>query len=201
MKIYLVSNNLLLENIKYKEKDNLDLIRMVRPLSTDGERTAKKLSENERLVNIEKIYSSFYSASLDSAKYLKDKLEVDIIMDVMLNECKVGDLNNKNMKMVKGMQDHDFSYKLVNGESLLDVGNRINYFINNIINKNEECIIYTHKRAILGFLLKYSKVGYNLDDNLILEYNSKIIYDDSETDIDFYELTILNKEIIDISRI
>ena len=201
MKIYLISNNLLLDGLCYESKDDLELIRVLRPLSEEGEKLAKKISENNMLENIEKIYSSYYSSALSSAKYLSNKLELDIKMDERLNDCRVGNLGNKNMKMVKGLQDHDFTYKLPNGESLNDVGNRINNFIKYLINKNEECVLFTHKRAILGFLLKYAKVGYNLDDNLILQFNQKIVYDDSEIEIDIYELIIENNELIDIYKL
>ena len=200
MKIFLVSNNLLLDGINYENNANLELIRMIRPLSRKGECVAKQCSTRKEFESIEKIYSSFYSSAISSAKYLSEKLEMNIYMDETLNDCKVGNLGNKNMKMVKGLQDHEFSYKLLNGESLLDVGNRLNGFVQNVISNNEECIIYTHKRAILGFLLKYSLVGYNLDDNLILEFNNKLIYDDSDTDIDVYELNIVNNEIINIDK-
>ncbi len=200
MKIYLVSNNLLLDGISYENNSNLEIIRMLRPLSSKGERISNKISESKEFQNIEKIYSSFYSSAISSAKYLSEKLEININMDDRLNDCKVGSLGSKNMKMVKGLQDHEFTYKLPNGESLIDVGTRINNFIQNVINKDEECIIYSHKRAILGFLLKYTKVGYNLDDNLILEYNGKLIYDDSDTDIDIYEIEVRNNEIININK-
>lgn len=200
MKIYLVSNNLLLDGINYENNSNLEMIRMLRPLSSKGEQIASKISGSKEFQNIEKIYSSFHSSAISSAKYLSEKLELTINMDDRLNDCKVGSLGSKNMKMVKGLQDHEFTYKLPNGESLLDVGARISNFIQSIILSNEECIIYSHKRAILGYLLKHSQVGYNLDDNLILEYNGKLIYDDSDTDIDIYELEVRNNEIININK-
>ena len=103
------------------------------------------------------------------------------------------------MKMVKGLQDHDFNYKLPNGESLNDVGNRLNNELNSIILNNENTVVFTHKRAILGYLLKFSSVGYNLDDSLILEFNGKQIYDDSDTEFDIYELIIENNRLVDIN--
>ena len=70
--------------------------------------------------------------------------------------------------------------------------------INKILGE-EDTVIFTHKRAILGYLLKYSNIGYNLDDHLILEFNEKQIYDDSDTLYDIYELTFENKKLIDIN--
>ncbi len=198
MKVYLISNNLLLDHIEYNNA-NLDLIRLIRPLSMEGEINAKNISNLPLFNNCSKIYSSFYSSAISSAKYLSHKLQIPIILNENLNECKVGTLGSKNIKMVKGLQDHEFTYKLPDGESLIDVGNRLNNYINSI--KNDNVVIFTHKRAILGFILKYSKVGYNLDENLILEFNDKIIYDDSDTLYDIYEITYSNDEVINITKI
>lgn len=200
MKVYLISNNLLLDGLGYNSNSNLDLIRLIRPLNIEGEKYAKKLAEIKDFQNVEKIYASCHSSAVSSAKYLANKLELEVNITEELNDCKVGFLDNKNMKMVKGLQEHDFNYKLVNGESLNDVGKRLNQFVLSLIDKDSEAIIFTHKRAILGFLLQYANVGYNLDDSLIVEFNDKIIYDDSETELDIYELIIENNKIENINR-
>lgn len=199
MKLYLVSNNMLLEGINYDLGANLEIIRLLRGLSIEGEKTAKEISNLECFKNVEKIISSFHSSALSTAKYLAKNLELEIEINEKFNDCKVGTLGSKNMKMVKGLQDHEFTYKLPNGESLIDVGNRINNGIYSILNNNMNTVIFTHKRAILGFLLKYAKVDYNLDENLILEFNDKIIYDDSDTSYDIYEITFDGKELVDIN--
>ena len=129
MRIYLISNNLLLDGLSYDGASNLELIRMLRPLSQNGEKAISKITNLKELQNVEKIYSSYYSSALSSAKYLSDQLELSINMDEMLNDCRVGTLGSKNMKMVKGLQDHEFTYKLPMGESLNDVGNRLNSFV------------------------------------------------------------------------
>lgn len=201
MKLYLISNNLLLEGLSYENTANLEMIRLLRPLSIKGEEVAKEIGKLKVLENVEKIMASFHSSALSSAKYLANNLELPIVMNNKLNDCKVGSLGSKNMKMVKGMQDHEFTYKLPNGESLNDVGNRIHNALQEIMASNLNVAIFSHKRAILGFLLKYAKVGYNLDENLILVYNGKIIYDDSDTEFDIYEITYENNEIVDIIRL
>ena len=201
MKIYLISNNSLLENINYENGTDLEQIRMIRPLSIEGITNSEKISQLKELENIQKIYSSFYSSALSTAKYLSHKLDIEINMNNKFNDCKVGHLGSKNMKMVKGLQDHDFGYKLINGESLNDVSNRMDAEINKLLNLNEDIVIFTHKRAILGYLLKYASVGYNLDDNLILEYNGNQVYDDSDSLYDIYELTFENNELLEIKTI
>lgn len=201
MKLFLISNNLLFEEMNYNRDADLDTIRMVRPLSTTGEIYANKIGNSKMFSNVSKIYTSMYASSIDTAKYLARNLDLNVYLEEKLNECKVGILGSKNMKMVKGLQDHEFAYKLSNGESLIDVGNRIDSFVNQIILENEDCALFTHKRAIVGFLLKYSQVGYNLDENLILTFNNEVIYDDTETDLDIYELEIEENKIIKIESI
>lgn len=197
MKIYLVSNNNLVNNLSYQE-NNLDIIRIIRPLSFSGEYNAKKISEYKELNQVSKVYASQFSSSLGTAKYLSEKLNLDIIIDSRFNDCKVGYLGSKNMKMVKGLQEHDFNYKLNGGESLNEVGLRIENAINSL---EDNSVIFTHKRAILGYLIQKSSVGYNLDDSLILEYNNKQIYDDTDTLYDIYELTYENNELMNIEKI
>lgn len=197
MKIYLVSNNNLVNNLSYQE-NNLDIIRIIRPLSFSGEDNAKKISEYKELNQVSKVYASQFSSSLGTAKYLSEKLNLDIIIDSRFNDCKVGYLGSKNMKMVKGLQEHDFNYKLNGGESLNEVGLRIDNAINSL---EESSVIFTHKRAILGYLIQKSSVGYNLDDSLILGYNNKQIYDDTDTLYDIYELTYENNELMNIEKI
>ena len=133
MKVYLVSNNSLLDGLNYESKENLENIRMIRPISIIGEVNAQKISEKTVFENVEKVYSSFYSSALNSAKYLANKLNININLNECFNDCKVGYLGSKNMKMVKGLQDHDFNYKLSNGESLNDVCNRFEVGINQIL--------------------------------------------------------------------
>ncbi len=200
MTIYLISNNLLCDSLNYTWDADLDTLRKIRVLSIEGERVAQKISELKILEDTDKIISSFQSSALGSAKYLNAKLDLTIDMHKEVNDCKVGELGSKNMKMVKGLQDHEFTYKLPGGESLIDVGNRLDNFIKSINNK-QKIVIYTHKRAILGFILKYCQVGYNLDENLILTYNNNVIYDDSESNYDIYELTMNEQKILDIKRI
>ena len=199
MKVYLISNNSLIEGLSYENGTNLDIVRLVRPLSILGEENALKISENKNLASVEKIYSSFHSSALSTSKNLSEKLNLEINLNNNFNDCKVGYLGSKNMKMVKGLQEHDFNYKLPDGESLNDVGNRINNEINKLLNNDCDIVIFTHKRAILGFLLKYCHVGYNLDDSLILEFNDKLVYDDTDSEYDIYELTFENNKLVDIN--
>lgn len=200
MTIYLISSNLLVDNIKYQDND-IDTVRSLRPLSISGEDKIKELSNNLEFMDIEAIYSSLYSSAIDGAKYLAEKYDVAINLDERLNDCKVGALGSKSMKMLKGIQEHDFNYKLPEGESLNQVGLRMNYIINEIVKADSHAIIFTHRRSILGYLIRYSSIGYNLDDELILEFNKKTVFSNSENAVDIYKLTFVNKKLDDIDLI
>ena len=200
MSIYLVSNNSLIDNIKYND-ETIDLIRSLRLLDIIGEKEAKKLSERDLFQNAEKIYSSLYASAIDTAKYFSEKYDLTINLDKRLNDCKVGNLQNKTMSFLSNLQEHDFTYKMYGGESLNDVGQRLNNFIFDIEKDDKEIVAFTHRRCILGFLLKYCSVGYNLDDELILEYNNKVVYTKSDKLVDIYKIEINNNKIINIEII
>ena len=198
MKLYLVSNNSLCDSLKYDFNTDLESLRMIRPLSVEGEEVSLKISKMSIFKEVDKIYSSFYSSAIATSKYLKDELKLEINLTNELNDCKVGYLGSKSMSMLKCMQDREFSYKLDGGESLVDVGNRIDNFIKNL--DNETCVLFTHKRAILGYLLKYCKYDYNLDENLIVLYKDQVIYDDNDDLYDIYEIEIEENKIVKIIK-
>ncbi len=201
MKLYLISNNALFNNLNYNYDTPLDPIRALRPLSIEGERVAQKIAEEKYFNNIESIYSSTFSSAISTSKYLSQKLDLEVYLDSKLNDVKVGTLGTKSMPMLKGIQEREFTYKLEGGESLIEVSNRMDFIIKELANKGKETAIFTHKRAILAFLLKYTKIDYNLDDNLVLIYNDNIIYDDNDDLYNIYEIEINNEEITNIKLI
>ena len=202
MEIYLVSNNLFENNLSYNDRHDIEKKKMTRPLSVEGELLAKKIAVEEMFADTKLIYSSMFSSSLASAKYLAERINKKIIVDEDLNDCKVGELGSRNLKTVKFMQNHDFNIKLNGGESLTEVGNRISRVINRIINLDTtKVVVYTHKRAMLGYLVLNCDVGYNLDDNLVVEYNEKVIYSDTLRDADIIKLTIQGRKLVDVDVI
>jgi len=203
MEIYLISNNLYENNLSYMDKQDIETKKMTRPLSIEGETLARDISLLEALNGTTLIYSSMFASSISCAKYLANRLNKKIVIDETLNDCKVGDLKNKNLKMVRFMQNHDFNIKLNGGESLSEVGDRIEKIISRIIylNGNKKVAVFTHKRTMLGYLIKHGKSGYNLDDDLIVEFNEKVVYNESDSDYDIIKLTINNKKLVDIDII
>ena len=196
MVLYLVSNNLVLDNIVYETDESLLEKRINRPLSIEGEKNAVKIV---KLINANVIYSSCYASSLATAKYYASYKKLNINISSFLNDALIGEMDNRSIKTLRYMQEKDFDFKFRRGESLNEVCTRMNIALKRIIKKNgnSDLVVFTHKRAILGYLLSYLDKGYNLDDRLILSFNDKMIIDEAHHDIDIIKLTFVKDKLVD----
>ena len=192
MIIYLISNNLVIDDINYESDMPVDEKRINRPLSIDGEKLAAKLSEK---IVVSEIYSSAFASSIATAKYIAQKNNLIININSDLNDIKIGEMARHNIKMLRFMQDRNFDYKYVNGESLNDGKRRILPLFKKIMSSNVDTAIITHKRIIMSLLLNYLDTGYNLDERLILSFKDKVVLDDNENDCDILKLTINDEKI------
>ena len=200
MTLYLVSNNMVLENILYETDETVEEKRVNRPLSIEGEKCAVKLVKK---IDANVIYSSDYASALATAKYYAEYRNLVININSFLSDAKIGKLGNRNIKMLRFMQERDFDFKFNGGESLNEVSNRMNIAINRILkkNSNKNVVIFTHKRAIMGYLLKYLEQGFNLDDRLILTFNDKVIIDDIEKNIDIIKVEFNKEKVVNVDII
>lgn len=200
MVLYLVSNNLVIDNIVYETDETLENKRVNRPLSIEGEKVAVKLVKKIK-ANI--VYSSSYASSIASAKYFAAVKKCDVVINSFLNDLRVGDLGRRNIQMLRFMQERDFNFKFNRGESLLDVNKRMNVAIDRIIKKNgnKDLVIFTQKSAIIGYLLDKLEKGYNLDDRLMLSFNDKVIIDDANEDVNIIKICFDKGKVIDCSVI
>ncbi len=200
MVLYLVSNNLVIDDIVYETDETLEEKRINRPLSIEGEKMAVKLVKKIK-ANI--VYSSSYASSIASAKYFASVKKCNIVINSFLNDLRVGDLGNRNIQMLRFMQERNFDFKFNRGESLSDVNKRMNIAIDRIIkkNSNKNIVIFTQKSAITGYLLDKLEKGYNLDDRLILSFNDKVIIDDANQDVNIIKICFEKGKIIDCDAI
>ena len=200
MVLYLVSNNLVIDDIVYETDETLEEKRINRPLSIEGEKMAVKLVKKIK-ANI--VYSSSYASSIASAKYFASVKKCNIVINSFLNDLRVGDLGNRNIQMLRFMQERNFDFKFNRGESLSDVNKRMNIAIDRILkkNSNKNIVIFTQKSAITGYLLDKLEKGYNLDDRLILSFNDKVILDDVEQNIDIIKLELEKGKVINCETI
>lgn len=195
MNIYLVSNNLVLNDLNYETVAAVDEKRENRPLSIAGEKEALKLS---KVLGPCDIYASTFASSLATAKYLANSYNLIININRNFNDVKIGNMGRHNIKMLRFMQDKNFDFKYAGGESLNEAQKRIHKAFIEVVKKGSDAVIFTHKRAMMALLLNYCELGYNLDERLILSYHDKVILDDTENNIDIIKIEIKNKKIINI---
>lgn len=184
--IYLVSNNCFMNDLLvYKDYLDLDEKRKIRPLTVNGEKVALTIAKKKILQNADVIYSSSFFSSINTAKYLAEKNNIDIIIDNRIDDRKIGLLEDKNLNL-RNIQEHDFNYKLENGESLNEVKNRVRDLVKEIIKnyENGKVIMFTHNSCILALLSIWATKGFNYEERLILEYNDEVLFDGLKTDSD-----------------
>ena len=200
--LYLINNSLTMNNLVFPSKERLEQKREKRILSIEGEEESKRLANDKNLQNVQYIYSSSYVMSIATAKYLAQKLELDINIKSELGERILGDLGDKKIRMINELQENDFDYKLVGGESLNDVKKRMNNFVNQLLVKHEDksIALFTHNVAITCLLSNWCSIGFNLDNRLILNYEDDAIIDGAWDGINIIELVFDTKKLISIKR-
>lgn len=200
--IYLINNSLTMNNLGFPDKETLEQKREKRILSIEGEEESKKLANQKDLQKVQYIYSSSYVMSLGTAKYLAQKLELDITIREELGERRLGHLGDKKIRMIQEIQENDFDYKLAGGESLNEVKVRMSRFVLELLEKHQDKTIalFTHNVAITCLLSKWCSKGFNLDNRLILNYGEEAIVDGAWDGINMIELTFHGTELVSIKR-
>lgn len=189
--IYIVSNNAMSKlKINYPKEISLYEIREKTMLSKIGDVKALNLLKLEELKDIEVIYSSSYVSALNTCKYIAEERNLNIIVDKRLNERVVGELGSNEYLYLKGMQEHDFNYKLKNGESILEVKKRMEEFFNDLIKSEEnDILVVTHHVALMSLLLKWCSKDYNSEERLVLLYNDDTILDGTYQEMDMIKIS------------
>ena len=165
-------------------------------LSEKGEENAKKLCNVEELLNIDEIYASNSFRAIGTAKYIAEKNNLKIKLDSRINEREFGvDKISELPDDYTKLSFDDKTYKVNNGESLNEVDERLDMFINDVLsNGNKKTIIVLHGIILLSYLKKICDTfvfdGKNFDirfkDEVILKGTPnnpsiyKIVFDDSK---------------------
>lgn len=201
--IYLISNNCFMtDNLVYKDYLELDDKRKNRPLTVNGEKVALTIAKKKNLQNIEIIYSSSFFSSVNTSKYLSDKLNLDLIIDKRLDDKIVGDIPNRKINL-RNLQENDFDYKLIGGESINDVKTRMTAITKEVLknHENSSVALFTHNIPIISLLSIWCEKGFNYEDKLILSYEEEVIIDGLKNDYNMIELTFDKENLKEIRRI
>lgn len=200
--IYLINNSLTMNNLAFPDKESLEQKREKRILSILGEEESRRLVQNKDLQKVQYIYSSSYVMSIGTAKYLAQDLELDINIRLELGERLLGHLGDKKIRMITEIQENDFDYKLLGGESLNEVKNRMKHFVDKLLGQypDKTIALFTHNVAITCLLSNWCSKGFNLDNRLILNYGEEAIIDGAWDGINIIELVFDGRKLVSIKR-
>ena len=177
--IYLIRHSKPMKVNNTFNSDSLQIQNEKSSLSIEGERLAQEKLNKKEFDNIDVLFSSNFVRTIQTAKYLaaKNNIEINIISD--LGERRFG-INSWDElpENFERKQFLDENYKLGNGESQKDVRTRMYTIIMNIINKypNKRIAIVSHATAI-SYLLKTWCNATIVDDKMRYNFNNKIILD------------------------
>ena len=135
-------------------------------LSQKGIQQSIELKEKVDINKFDVIFCSDLKRAVDSAKYtFEDNKE--IIVDHRLRECNYGDLNGLDTSLVK-YEEH-INEKFPNGESMIDVENRIRSFCEFLLQNYEgkHVAIVAHKAPQLAFQV----ITENKNWNYVIEHD------------------------------
>ena len=174
-------------------------------LSPKGKMQAKKLSEIEQLQNLNQVWSSNYTRAIDTAKFIANKNNKEIIIEPNLGERKLGDLEKLKLlgrtKKLNYTQEQllDENLKNEGGESHKEVKERIYNVTLDILNKNKgnTCAIISHGAAIKFLLMNWC----TLDEDLNILYNGNIVVKETIDYTGIIKLEFENDKLINIQNI
>ena len=175
-------------------------------LSCEGEEKALLLSKNEELQNIDEIWASNYVRSAQTAKYICKNNNIAINISSAFDERHYGTFDKDidyeefgiNQFLCENLKNPD-------GESSLDVRNRMDAKIKEIMNNNpnKKIAIVCHNACILFYLLKYCKVeNAETKKKLTISFNNKLLIKDGiMKSPSIMKLEFKDKELVNITYI
>lgn len=206
--IYLIRHSVRLNNDfingYHTSQDKLVLSEKI-ILNPEGEKRAEILSNESELQKLDYIYSSNCVRTLQTAKYIMDKQQLNVSIDDRFDERRVGKPNDDVVTDWFVRQFVVPSYKTEGGESQIDVRSRMDEAITEILDlhKGKRIAIFSHGYAMTFYLLKWCKFEYmNEKDNIKLTFNNNIIFNKKMNAPEVFKLTFNeNKDIISIENI
>lgn len=202
--IYLIRHSKTLKVNNTLNNDNLQIQNEKYCLSIEGEQIAREKFNNEEFENIDVLYSSNYVRTIQTAKYLasKNNLEINVLGD--LGERKFG-INSWD-ELPEDFERRQFlneNYKIGNGESQKEVRDRMYFSILKILNSNQNkrIAIVSHGTAISYLLKKWCDVEI-VDDKLRYSFHNNLLLDGYFDYCETFKLEFdKNNELISIHNI
>jgi len=189
-------------NCYFPSNENKQIANEKIPLSVNGEKSAEQLFKSNFFNDIDLVVSSSYVRSISTAKYLL-KNKVELLINPLFNERKLGDEEREPEFWLQ--QLYDQSIKNTNGESQLEVRNRMFAGIGELLSKNlyKKIAIVSHGMAITFLLMNWCKLeDANLDGKVRkLSFNGKTIINDRIKYLDIFKLVFVDNKIVSIEKL
>ena len=196
--VYLIRHSKTEKTNNFVNSDNLQLQNEKQFLSIDGELLAENKMNNSILKDIDILYSSNYLRALGTAKYIARNNNIIINIHEGFGERKFGISSwNEIPEDFYDRQASEENYKIGNGESQVDVRERMYKSLMEVLEDDKKIAIVTHSTAMLFLLMKWCNIT---KENI--SYNDKIIATTKVDNCDIFELTFNDeKELINIKKV
>ena len=202
--IYLIRHSKPLKTNNTFNIDNLQIQNEKQSLSIEGEQIAQDKLNNIEFDNIDIIFSSSYVRTIQTAKYLAEKNNLEINIVSSLGERKFGiDSWEQLPENFEKKQFLDENYKIGNGESQKEVRERMYSTIMQILqlHENKRIVIVSHATAISYLLKKWCDINI-VDNKLRYSFNNNVLLDGYFNYCESFKLEFDdNKNIVDIENI
>ena len=177
--IYLIRHSKPMKVNNTFNSDSLQIQNEKSSLSIEGEQIAQNKLSKKEFDNINILYSSNYVSTIQTAKYLsiKNDIEINVISD--LGERRFGiDSWNELPENFERKQFLDENYKLNNGENQKEVRDRMYSVIMKILNEypDKRIAIVSHGTAISYLLKKWCEIDI-FDNKLRYSFKNKMIFE------------------------
>lgn len=207
--IYLIRHSESHDKLKLKTVNNKEetLFTEQLILSVRGEEKAKNLSKLPEIKSIKEIWSSNMVRALSTAKYIAEENNINLNIDERFKERVIGDISVDKEKFSEFWlgQLKNENLKLSNGESRLEVQERMYNGIMDVLNNTKETSIgiLTHGASMTFLLMKWCNLVYaNKEKVRTLEFKGKQIINRVFNTPEVFKLTFSeNNELIDIENL
>ena len=171
-------------------------------LSSEGEEKAKRLCELDELKNLDAVYSADSFRAIGTAKYIAEMNNLKIKLDNRINERNLG--VNTISELPDNQTIESFSnkdYKFGNAESLNEVDNRFNSFIEDVLKSdNNKIALFIHGIIMMSFLQNNTYFSFD-GKNMKLLFNDKEVYNDKMINPMVFKVEYEDNKIIKIEFI
>ena len=184
--------------IRHAQSDRFVHDDRTRPLTSDGMKDTRKITEVLENSGISHIISSPYTRTIQTVTDLSEKFGLSIETEEDFRERNAGQWHGENFIEFIRSQWEDFSYHILDGECLADVQKRNISALHRWIEKHsgETIAIATHGTA-LSTMINYYYPEFGFENFMrIIDYMPYVVKMELEGDkcLSFEEILVVKKE-------